>query len=172
MVSGPREHRLSHRLRCQLLQRALHPSSRVDGSASDTDNGRDLPQGTTRGLASSWPWTRPDTHGARASAEESPSTSGMDALTHGELGRTDRTEHRTTVRTDPCRKAASGEGLSIVSGDHPARGTVLGGQEGSGSRSSPANRRLPIPEREIDPEELARPTTVDRTADTASPTCS
>src|SRR3974390_2585323 len=117
MVSGPREHRLSHRLRCQLLQRALHPSSRVDGSASDTDNGRDLPQGTTRGLTSSWPWTRPSTHRAGASAEESSSASGMDTLAHGELGRTDRTEHRTTVRTDPGRKAASGDGVSFVSGD-------------------------------------------------------
>jgi hypothetical protein len=165
------EHRLPRRLRRQLLQRAVHAGSRVGGRASDT-NGRSLPQGTTCSLASSWPWLRPGTHRARTSAEESPSTPGVDSLAHGELGRAHRTEHRTAVRTDPCRKAASGDGLSIVFGDHPARGTVLGRKDGSGSGSGAADRRLPIPEREIDPEELARPTAVDRTAGTSSPSAS
>ncbi len=73
---------------------------------------------------------------------------------------------------DPRREAASGDGLSIVSRDHPAGRTVLGRKDGSGSGSSAADRRLPLPEREIDPEELARPTVVDRTAFSSSPSVS
>jgi hypothetical protein len=45
----------------------------------------------------------------------------LDAFTHGALGRADRTEHRSTIREDPGREAASGDGLSIVSGHHPTR---------------------------------------------------
>ena len=111
---------------------------------------------------------RTSVHAERTPAEESPSTSGVDALTHGELGRTDRTAHGQVVRTDPGRKTASGDGLSILPRDHPAGRTVLRRQDGSGCRSSHTDRCLPLPEREIDPEELARPATTPRTATASS----
>ncbi len=104
--------------------------------------------------------TRPSHHAERAPTEESPGASGVDTLAHGEVGRADRAAHGTAVRAHPGREAASGDGLSIVSGDHPARRTVLGCPDGSRSGSSVAGQRcLPLPEREIDPEELARPAT-------------
>ena len=164
VVAGPGEHRLPHRLRGQPVQCALYVGSRTGGSESDSHNCRDLPQGAARGLASSWAWPRAGNHRARTSAQEPPSASGVDSLTHGEQGRADRTAHGTIIRTDPGREAASGNGLSILFGNHPARRTVLGGKDGSGSGSGPAGRRLPLPEREIDPEELAGPTTADRRA--------
>jgi hypothetical protein len=42
MVSCPSQHRLSQRLRHQLLQRSLHPGARSRGSPLDTDDHRDL----------------------------------------------------------------------------------------------------------------------------------
>ena len=101
--------------------------------------------------------------------QESPSASGVDSLAHGELGGADRTAHGTAIRTDPGREAASGDGVSILSGNHPAGRAVLGGKDGSGSGSGAAGRRLPLPKREIDPEELAGPTTVDQTIFASSP---
>ena len=83
-------------------------------------------------------------------------------LAHGELGRADRTAHSAVIRTDPDREATSGDGLSILSGNHPAGRTVLGGKDGKRQRIGDAGRRLPLPEREIDPKELVGPTTVDR----------
>ena len=56
----------------------------------------------------------------RGLAQESPRASGVDSLAHGELGRADRTAHGTVIRTDPGREAASGDGVSILSGNHPA----------------------------------------------------
>jgi len=59
---------------------------------------------------------------------------------------------------------SSGDGLSILPRDHPTGRGVFPEQDGSGRRSSHTDRRLPLPEREIDPEELARSTTTPRTA--------
>ena len=44
-----------------------------------------------------------------------------------------------------------------VSGHHPAGRAVLTGTRGSRCRASAAHRSVPLPEREVDPEELARP---------------
>ena len=172
VVARPGEHRLPHRLRRQPVQCALHAGSRTGGSASDSHHRGDLPQRAARGLASSWAWPRAGSHPARASAQESPGASRVDSLAHGELGRADRTAHGAVIRTDPGREAASGDGLSILFGNHPAGRTVLGGKDGSGSGSGAAGRCLPLPEREIDPEELAGPTTVDRTILASSPAAS
>ena len=163
------EHRLPHRLRRQLLQRALHAGARTRGSPRDTNHRGDLPQGQRVASHLRSRGREQVVTERRAPAEESPGASGVDALAHGELGRADRTAHGTVVRTDPGREAASGDGLSIVPGDHPAGRTVLGRQDGSRSGSSDTDRRLPLPEREIDPEELARPATTGRTAIASSP---
>jgi hypothetical protein len=53
-------------------------------------------------------------------------------------------------------------GLSIVSGHHPTRRTVLRGQDGSGRRSRTADRSVPLPEREIDSEKLPGPHSAQR----------
>ena len=113
--------------------------------------------------------TRPGVHRERAPAEEPSSASGVDAFAHGALGRADRAAHRSTLREDPRREAASGDGLSIVSGHHPTRREILGGQDGSGRRSGTADRRVPLPEREIDSEELARPTTTQQPSPSLPP---
>ena len=94
VVLRAREHRLPHRLRRQLLQRALHAGAGTAGSASHTDHRRDLSQGRTCGFASPWSGTRTGVHAERAPAEEPSSASGVDAFAHGELGRADRTAHR------------------------------------------------------------------------------
>ena len=91
------QHRLPHRLRRQLLQRALHAGARTRGSSSDTNHYRDLSQGTAGSLARPWSSTRTGVHAERTPAEESPSTSGVDSFTHGALGRTDRTAHSKVV---------------------------------------------------------------------------
>jgi transposase len=91
------QHRLPHRLGRQLLQRALHAGARTRGSSSDTDHHRDLSQGAAGSLARPWSWTRAGVHAERTPAEESPSTSRVDTLTHGALGRTDRTAHGQVV---------------------------------------------------------------------------
>src|SRR5208283_6207765 len=162
------QHRLPHRLRRQLLQRTLHAGARTRGSSSDPDDHRNLSQGTAGSLARPWSWTRTGVHAERTPAEESPSASGVDSLTHGALGRTDRTAHGRVVCTDPRRKTASRDGLSILPRDHSTGRRIFLDQDGSGCRSSHPDRCLPLPEREIDPEELARPTTTSRTA-TATP---
>src|SRR6202035_4154577 len=115
---------------------------------------------------------RAGNHRARTSAQESPSASGVDSLAHGELGRADRTAHGTVIRTHPGREAASGDGVSILSGNHPAGRAVLGGKDGSGSGSGTAGWRLPLPKREIDPEEFPGPTTVDGSIFASSPASS
>ena len=95
------------------------PGPGVGGSASHTDHRGDLSQGTTCSIASPWSWTRSGAHGERAPAEESSSAPGVDTLAHGVLGRADRTAHRSTIREDPRREAASGDGVSILPWDHP-----------------------------------------------------
>src|SRR5258708_6783259 len=168
VVLRPSQHRLPHRLRRQFLQRALHAGARTRGSSSDTDHHRDLSQGVAGSLARSWSWTRTGVHAEGTPTEESPSASRVDSLTHGALGRTDRTAHGRVVCTDPRRKTASGDGVSILPGDHPTGRAVLLDQDGSGCGSSHTDWGLPLPEREIDPEELARSTTTPRTATATS----
>ena len=97
--------------------------------------GAELPQAVGIILTAAGPrsWTRSGAHRERAPVEKPSSASGVDAFAHGALGRADWTEHRSTIREDPCREAASGDGLSIVSGYHPTRRAVLSGQDGSGA---------------------------------------
>src|SRR5947209_9134295 len=92
MVSCPSQHRLSHRLRHELLQRALQPGSRTGGSTLDTDDHRDLPQESTRGVTLTH--TRPGAgcYDRRASPAFPPGPSGMDTITDGALG----SDHRPT----------------------------------------------------------------------------
>ena len=61
------------------------------------------------------------------------------------------------------------EPASILSGDHLVGETVLGHKNGICSGSSVADWSLPLPEREIDPEELARSATTSRIADSSFP---
>jgi len=91
---------------------------------SDTNDRGDLPQGPTCGLASPWSRARTGVHHEGAPSKESPSASGVDALAHGELGRADRSKHRIVVRTKSSPRNRIGDGLSIVSRDHPPRRTV------------------------------------------------
>jgi transcriptional regulator with XRE-family HTH domain len=95
-------------------------------------------------------------------AEEPSSASRVDTFAYGALGEADRTEHRAALCEDLGREAASGDGLSIVFGHHPTGRKVFSGQDGSGRRSRTTDRSLPLPEREIDPEKLARPTATHR----------
>ena len=86
MVPCPSQHRLSHRVRHELLQRALQPGSRTGGSTLDTDDHRDLPQESARGvtLTRTRPWTR--RHDCRAPSAFPPGASGMDTVADGALG--------------------------------------------------------------------------------------
>src|SRR5213078_4786809 len=91
---------LNHAIR-ELLERLnQRPFRKREGSrasSSDTDDHRDLSPGIAGSLARPWSWTRTGVHAERTPAEESPSASRVDALTHGALGRTDRTAHGRVV---------------------------------------------------------------------------
>ena len=89
-------------------------------------------------------------------AQEPPRASGMDALAHGALGADHRPAHGATVRADHGRQAAPGDGLSRLSGHHPAGRKVLAAARGSGRRTRAAHRSVPLQKRRIDSEELAR----------------
>src|ERR1700753_362488 len=86
MVPCPRQHRLSDRLRHELLQRALQPGSGTCGSTLDADDHRDLPQESTRGLTltRTRPWAR--RHDCRAPSAFTPGASGMDTFADGAMG--------------------------------------------------------------------------------------
>src|ERR1700748_459180 len=97
MVSRPSQHRLSHRLRHELLQRTVQPGSRTGGSTLDADDYRDLPQESARGvaLACARPWAR--RHDCRAPSTFPPGSSGMDTIADGALGSDDRPTYCSTV---------------------------------------------------------------------------
>src|ERR1700722_7879779 len=86
MVPCPRQHRLPHRLRYELLQRAIQTGTRTGGSALDADDYRDLPQEPARRLTltRTRPWTR--RHDCRAPSTFPPGASGMDTVADGALG--------------------------------------------------------------------------------------
>ena len=81
----------------------------------------------------------------------------MDAFAHGALGGNHRTPHRPVVRADHERQAPSGDGVSRLPGHYPAGGEVLGAARGSRLGACIAHRRVPLQERRVDLEELARP---------------
>src|SRR5215469_5042043 len=139
VVARTGEHRLPHRLRCQLLQCAVPSGSGTDRSSLYTHHGRDLPQGTTRGITSPLSRERTGDHPERASTEEPSNPSGVGAVAHGALGGTDRTAHRSTDRAHSVGETASGDGAGL------------------------GEQCLSLPKREIDPEALARPATIHAT---------
>src|ERR1035437_9188443 len=111
MVEGESEHRLSHRFRHELLQRALPSRPRNGrGPLGDHDR-RDLPQEPARGFAPARARTRESDYAGRTPAKESSGAPRMDTFAHGELGGDDRSEYSSPVRTDSFRQAASGNGL-------------------------------------------------------------
>ena len=65
--------------------------------------------------------------------------------------------HRAVVRADHERQAAPGDGVSRLPGPYPAGGEVLGRTRGSRLGACVAHRGVPLQERRVDPEELARP---------------
>ena len=69
----------------------------------------------------------------------------------------DRPPHRAVVREDPGRQTAPGDGISRLPGDHSAGRQVLACAHGGGGGAGAADRRVPLPQHRIDPEELARP---------------
>jgi DNA replication protein DnaC len=64
--------------------------------------------------------------------------------------------HGRVVRAHPQRKAAPGDGLSILSWHHSSDATVLSRAHGSRRGASDPRSCLSLSEREVDPEELAR----------------
>src|ERR1035437_1676114 len=83
----------------------------------------------------------------------------MAAVADGAVGRDDRTAHRATIREDPGGQAAPGDGVSRLSGDHSAGEEVLECAHGGRGGACAADGRVPLPQRRIDPEELAGPAT-------------
>jgi transposase len=86
VVPRKSEHRLSHCVRCQLLQRSLQPGARAGGSALDAHDGRAFPQGPAGGVTPACAWSRAYRHHCRAPSTFPPGASGMDTLAHGALG--------------------------------------------------------------------------------------
>src|SRR6202042_1520084 len=103
----------------------------------------------------------------RTSPTISPGASGMDSFSYGALGGVHRPAYGAFVRTNPRRQATPGDGLSRLPGYHPAGWAVLTGSHGSRCRAGAAHRSVPLPEREVDFEECAGPTTA-RDADSAA----
>jgi hypothetical protein len=103
MVPRPSQHRLSHRIRHELLQRALQPRSRTGGSPLDADDLRDLPQEPACGVtpACTRSWSR--RHDCRAPSAFPPGASGMDTVADGALGSDHRSTYCSAVRTHSRR---------------------------------------------------------------------
>ena len=127
-------------------------------SAPRHDDG-DFPSRPARGFACSQFRRGHADHQTRASTQESPGSPGVAAFPHDALGRADRAAHgasylskswpRSHIRRWAIARAwASSDWRNSI---RPAR------MEAAAERA--ADRRLPLPEREIDPEELARSTT-------------
>ena len=124
MVASASEHRLPHRLRGQLLQRAVTLVQEPVEVCYTPTTVEIFHQGQ-----------RVATHlSGRTAAKLSPRTSTGRRVTKRSEWTPSRMvkwaeqtgPHGTAVQAHPGREAASGDGLSIVSGDHPAGGTVLG----------------------------------------------
>ena len=100
-------------------------------------------------------------HAARASAEESPGTSGVDALAHGALGGADRTAHGASCSSGFWPRSRIRRWvIDLAWGSSGWPNSTRHDADGSSRGSGLADRCLPLPEREIDPEELARPATI------------
>ena len=95
-------------------------------------------------------------HPERAPPQESSGPSGMAAFAHGELGTQHRSEHGAVVRENPEREAPPGDGLSFLSRHHSLGAAVLCATDGSRCRTGATRRGVPVSEREVDLEELAR----------------
>jgi hypothetical protein len=156
MVPRQGQHRLSHRFRHELLQRPLQLGSRTGGSALNADHHRDLSQKPARSvaLARTRPWARG--HDCGSPATISPGASGMDAVADGALGTDHWSTHGASVRADSRRQATPGDGLPVLPRHHPACGSVLSGSRGSRGRTGVAYGSMPLSERQVDSEELAR----------------
>src|SRR5215475_8184897 len=80
----------------------------------------------------------------------------MDTFTHSALGANHRTLHRATVRANDGGQAAPGDGIPRLFGRYPTGRKVLSCPRGSCRRTGATDRRVPLPQYRIDPEELAR----------------
>ena len=113
MVSCPSQHRLSHRFRHELLQRALQPGAGTGGSTLDAD---DRSRSSTRASA----WLHICAHAAMGTPSRIAEHRPRSHQAHLEWtpsrmvhwARDHRPTHRAAVRTHPGRQAASGDGLS------------------------------------------------------------
>jgi hypothetical protein len=116
----------------------------------------ELFKGPARGVtpACAWSWAR--RHHSRAPSTFPSGASGMDSIAHGALGAVHRPAHCPSVRTHSRRQAAPGDGLPFLSGDHSTSWPVLIVSRGSCCGTSTRNRSLPLSEREVDFEKLAR----------------
>jgi hypothetical protein len=99
---------------------------------------------------------RSSRHSERAPPQESSSPSGMAAIADGELGTQHRSQHGPVVRVNPEREAAPGNGLPLLSRYHSPGAAVLPATHGSRGGTGITRPGLPLSEREVDLEELAR----------------
>src|SRR5215471_21064013 len=88
----------------------------------------------------------------------------MDAIADGTLGADHRPAHCPSFLTHPRRQAAPGDGLPILPGHYPAGRSLLTGSHGSRGGASTPYGSVPLPERQVDPEELARCTSAHNSA--------
>src|SRR5215472_12608572 len=80
----------------------------------------------------------------------------MDAVANGALGADHRPADCSAVRTHSRRQAAPGDGLPVLPGHYPAGRSVLTGSHGGSSGARTPYGSVPLPECQVDPEELAR----------------
>src|SRR5262249_47710916 len=88
MVSCPSQHRLPHRFRHELLQRALQLGSGTGGGPLDAEDCRGLPQESARGVTRTRTWSWARRHDCRAPSAFPPGTFGMDTLADGAWAQT------------------------------------------------------------------------------------
>jgi len=124
MEAVPRQHRLPHRGRSQLLQRAVSARARAHRGAFHANDRRDVCQRPPGGLARPAHRPRPVFDAARPHAAGPSGARGMDPVPAYRVGRTEWPGHRPGGRGHPRGPAAPRARVPRVPGAH-ATGPAL-----------------------------------------------
>ncbi len=146
--NGPRQHRLSRRVRRPLLQRALPTHAAGGGGPRHRVHGGDLPQRRARGLPQPFPHPAPATTLDEHRPKPHQRHLRVDALTPGGMAAKIGPATAEVVERILASKPASRAGIPLLPRHHPARLTSIPTHEWRRVAPRPGARLLFLPEPE------------------------